>query len=1646
MSGTISPVLLEASEPLEFKIEWLSPVVNDVHSRSRVQSILLSYLRMAINHLRTHFPPGTRPTDNDSWKRFLETLKMLTALEILQAPPLRAALSSLWVAYLRSGNSISVVVTGATWLLEQLRPLSTQSQACVFAECTSLVFVEFRKSLLPLAHDCATHLIRFCQSHLSNGALATVASEGLVALTKEGAIFLEKLSPTVLTKVCLPLLECSSARLRINGALLLVNLLMTGAVLGGGSRRAAREAASRMLESSVREERQAAVQLLATIFSSLSLATNTTGEHATRTAPPPSKIVESWVKLNDKRGASVPAELLCSILIQAMTLVGWNDEFPDLLLRQHSLSFSIVPEAKRKLWRIPSAHLRLILGRLSEAGGDVGEVATRLLSTPVREEHAFTIKQWYLKLIATGVLRLPEPELLNLPIKFSIAKLTPLTVKALCASVANDPGLSLTMILSLFAQLKGDQVLMLSGDNSVTSETLCSVASSLAALLRASVSKDAFPSGLYRPLDQIAQIKAWCMSQERGSCFDSALWEVLASLYGLGLISGEELVVKITDRPPTPSQLQADDALIELDLGPIYFIQTALSSGGQFKTPMMDTMITFVTEQWRVAARIPDEKLVEHIKSLGPLSQVTSQIVKRKPDSNVIEVASTVAARIICSVPTEADDADYTECSSMALLSNSQDILVHHFRNCSSSAMKFYLSQLNIFSKSPPMRTGIFYTAFKLLEVINLAPLSQEDTEFIVDTFKDLLFPFVWETDDLLQSLGAASLGRLVRMVGKRAFRDGMLQELIDRSLNESRDHHRRGYILGMAEVYAAVPENGSHLDIKLVIGLLCSLARDPRSLLVQAAAIEAMHKVLDARSNSFTVILTGDIVYLIWQIYMSDHNAGSLATLDGAVERILLGPIARTLLVLLEMLGPEISDPGTIPRICRLLVGEFMEYANFEMCEFGGPEEESLMGLFLDAVLQMLLIRQQEFSDDIPSLLRLIRTVIQGKSSMAISKALGCLRWLLQFSPQAVLDQGVSLSQSLLMIAPGAGNKDGKVCLQQLFEATFVPNVTLWLDWALHAQVFKAKSTRTPIMDGATFASSPLQKGSALLQQDVEASADIFSPSISSVMTSTLGEGLIPQINRPSLVELITLIVSWLEPAPGKEPLDVLFEASSLAVVIDGIIRLTMALLILPSGVAEGGVQELKLGAIKLIVALIQRTGHLADPVDRTSPLLDTFQSQLVAIFSTASQQQPHQQQQREQGEGTDMLVSTQALCSLLDLLPSINGLQLARHAKLALLTKRAISLLAAPSEIWETEQLSLYCRASLACALLNSAENYPRLSAEQVTEVRKHVESLQSTCIDEILRGVPLDQCICDLFPSLLLHHLSLTHLPLKQQPTLSSCSLLLCRASIQAPNYWTIILRMAEMFSIQGDHPLLSFFVGRVLLRDQLSVPLALSIIRSGEEVSILPPALGRLALKKALSTVVGSAAEVVPRLSEHDVIGLLSLDPSFWPSVFLILSRLWPNINRSIVARIIGGQYVRSGSSLRPLSDAQLRDVLVLLRVNWTHREYVEWILSMVVKGSSVSSPSPPPPPIPALLVEETITRLGLICEACPEEALPLWLSLCKSPLTSEIALRSAPGLAVRLCQTRVGMTMITPEVLVALPAGTIRDCLAILIRM
>lgn len=1103
-----------------------------------------------------------------------------------------------------------------------------------------------------------------------------MASEGLIAMTCDGTIFLGNGRYELAHKTAIPLLESKSARLRINGLLLLVNLLGDKFSLGSITRKSLKSRTEELLRSTCSEERDAACQLLAVL-----LCFQQNGDVQSS-----DKVVESWIRLADRH--PFEDEWTAKIFVRCLRYIKDADKFILEVIKERQLSLAIVPDSKKKVWHISVDHLSDILSqaRLILTGPTLQSIVKSLLKSKdecVRR----AVFPWYLGLISEGFLPVTEAELLRIPLLHEdFGNITAATI----AHVVNDGCTKFKLILSLFAQIKGDWTLLSSGDSSVSARSIYSCALSLSALLSPRPNNNY--DRLYRSAELFEQVKDWsilAVTEAKNADIISAGFFILGSLVSYPhLINIDECLSLIMRIFPSRAGIESITKL-ELPVGAFKFLCCVIATDAD--TKIMEMITKYVLEQWNASARVSDLSNGINIDGLEMLCKVT---ISMPSHNNFLgEAASMVCSRAICSIPKNRKSSE--------LLQYCAQILKKYFKGNSIAGQKYHLAQFNIFVKSAPFRESIFNAVAGILDDINLTGRTSQDQILILDTLKQIIFPFVCDPDLKLQRLATECLGNLVRIVNTRDFRDAMLQELIDRSLNEHREEYRRGYIIGIGEVYAAIPENGSQLDLSAVLGLLSSLAKDQRSLIVQSAAIDSLRRVVDARSNSVAAVLTFDIIFLTWQIYMTDSNA---VPVDSAVEETLLDSITSALLVMIEMLGPELSESITVSRICKLMLGEFLEYDNRDPC---------LLNVLFKASTQVLLICQK--AENLPALLSRIRISLDGMDPEYLPNTISCFKWLLEFHSAAVIPLITpSLVSSLFNLYP-IESLDIDFCAQSLFDLSFTTDPLLWLN------LIKDASFMRPVQGAHSNSAVSLDHETILLGQ--------LSLNVSDQVQ--INEHPLDSVD--SVERVVSLLIQFFSTNGSK--ITSIWPEELSAQVISEIIRQSLALVMASRSVS--GTQRLKLLGIKLISSCIKGIAPARDLIDPDAPFLDPYFSQLVTIYSTACQDDDH-------------IIMAESYSSLMKILcvPTLEG-SWSNQPRIKGLIGKALSLLQYDGiRVFQSEHVELYVKC-LVCSsfwsLMSSIEY--RMEDEGLfnASIVWCLKKLTDYFIDGDIDPIVLDQVPC-------------------------------------------------------------------------------------------------------------------------------------------------------------------------------------------------------------------------------------------------------------------------------------------------------------
>ena len=1373
--------------------------------------------------------------------------------------------------------------------------------------------------------------------------MATVACEGLALLTKFGALStFEELKAILVTKIAVPLMESKSSRQRINGAKILTNILPSSYDLGAFTRKNVKSKAEDMLSSCVAEEQNAACSLLATLIIFTSSGTLQTLE----------KSVESWVKMVLRHENF---RLMATIILNCMMLSGRSLELMDLLVRGCSFSFSFISDLKRRQWRISPEQLSFILKDLPKflTKEAVKEIDSRLVTI---KEHdlVLVIARWHLGLIRQGRIRLTAYELLELPEQYKDYPELALTVgNVIQYLVAGDRATQFRLLTQFFAQIKGDCALLSSGESSNVSLASIKAYSHSLALLLSAKYDESFPSNLYSSAELLEQMKTLTLElldSSFGEDLKTCFWLLLGTLQ-LTLDEATQMISVINERVPKEPITQAE----LIDAGPLFFIRELLSHSSiaiEAKKELAKNVTAFTKMQWKLLGMLKTFESFKDPQLLVLLTEVTLIILNLKSDSNLAEIAASISSKLICQLPNIC-------LTHHELLESCQKLLVIQITHCPMTSLQYYLSQFLVFVKSSEVRHTILDTISVLLDHLKYADLNTTDQAVILGILQEILFPFICDTNVVCQRLGAISLGKLVRLVNEQSFRDAILQELIDRSLNEGDEMNRRGYILAISEVYSSYPEGSSHLDMKLVIGLLSSLAKDQRSLIVQAAALEALHRVLDSQSNSMTFVLTADITYLLWQIYLNEPNASCIST---AVEKDLLGPIAKTMLVLLEMLGPDIREPSTVSLINRLLVGEFIDYHQ-KYDNNDGDDNHEIMGIFLDSVMQILLVIQQ--TDDFSKLLFLFQNILTKGSGVTLSKALSCLRWFLEFCQSAILDYDLELLiNSILAIAPHE-TSDFYFCFEFLFKTTFPKDPGLWT-----TLLFKADCLHTNIQSAVASPLSGDQRRVSLLDDNERVDSAVILPSQKKAC-----------INDEALSLIVKHIMEYLKASHKGH--DVCFwSPSSINSFVDSMIRLTMSLIMVCK--VELGQQKLKLLGIDLVHSVITNYINITDPLESSLLLLDSFQSQLMTIYSTASQDQ-------------DPLIATHTFVSLFTLIASYPKSHISNHPKVYAIIKSCFSLLMNEEHYsmnFDTTFLEDYCRTALV-ASLRAIEEF--LDSDQQIALKSLNLVQLGACTDAFLKENQLKQCTIDLIPSLLY--------PEFEEYELVGGCLLMLHAKINC-EYINAISRMIKIDFI--PRKLKKSIIMRILF-GELEIGAASKLTKFLPDWHHYVDESTCIQLKKHSMASFASSESI----SFAQLCQLLSLGKEeFWPVIVLAFSKGCPSFSSSALVEIF---------SKNDFTEEQFGDLATIIFSDPNNKSTLSLLSDALCHCS-----------LPSLYYDQTTVLLRHYFGINSEDAMFFWRKFARARKTAAIAINSADLLLKHCSFSEMDVSF--------LHSGIVRDCL------
>lgn len=1030
-----------------------------------------------------------------------------------------------------------------------------------------------------------------------------MASKFLLSLLVDGSAHLSTLRNELVTRTCGALLESPSPQLRTHGAMLLAQLIRDAAQLGNIARKSMKSHAKRMLTSSCHAEAVAGAALLSVLISYAPAGELQSVE----------KFVSSWVRICD--GFPDLPEITSEILCASPLLSKYPAKVLREVFKEHNLSLAIVPDSKKRIWRLEDPQFRRILALLKSRLGSIKDIG-RVVLDVCGAEHFEAAYEWYYQSAVDGKFLLSESELQRLPLLISNVPLLWILHCNYFPRVINSGHLQSKMMASLFAQLKGDCALLHAGEEELISiESIQALALSLSCIISSSSFDSEALDSLYLSHDLLQNIRDWALdlaALSPQSWAASAAAAILGAIHRVRPSSVSAAVTEILQR--SGQGLQKGIAYL------LYFAKISSSSGS-----LGEAAASACVEQLRIISELPLGEAMHILPFILGTPLVETPQVR--------DVAAPLAVKLICSGSTS--DFLFAQC---------QEILVRYFTSASVASQKYYLSHLKAFISSSTLQSRIFQTIIALLQVITFEDKGKEDIEFILGVLKTTIFPFVCDQDIDLQRLAASGLGSLVSVVNTAEFQDGMLQELIDRSLNEPKETHRRGYIFGIAEVAGAILQApGSRLDITSIVGILSSLAKDSRSITVQSAALGSLHRVLDQQSNAMTPLLSSDMVYLIWQVYMTESSAAPAET---AVENALLDSISHALLVLIELLGPLLRSPCTISRICTLMVGELVEHHSTNI---------RMRRTLVRASVQIILLRHEV--ECLSSLLALLKAMLDEGDIQDIDTAVSCLRWLFEYQREALMARlSNTLTASILNLYHGHASGDLDYCVESIFSSRFVNDPLFWIALMQNSRYLSQQASRT-----------------VELHVSMDSEMRLINESTASLKVDEACDGL--EFVEP-LEKLSTLICKRL--AVDAATLIHQWSTDITSSFIADIIRLSLSLVMSRNPIYS---HRLKLAGVGMIHRLTETFGQISDFIDKEGTLLDPCVSQIATIYSTACQDD-------------DPIVAAHAFYSLSNLFIQRGRFECLRsHPKMrALISKKMEAIAAAKDDPLPSEPAELF------------------------------------------------------------------------------------------------------------------------------------------------------------------------------------------------------------------------------------------------------------------------------------------------------------------------------------------------------------------
>lgn len=568
--------------------------------------------------------------------------------------------------------------------------------------------------------------------------------------------------------------------------------------------------------------------------------------------------------------------------------------------------------------------------------------------------------------------------------------------------------------------------------------------------------------------------------------------------------------------------------------------------------------------------------------------------------------------------------------------------LIQAKRTCD-DLKQFYrnqLSQLNLhlatMSTTSVLSVGheiLFLMTDSLISVMRPSDINNETASFYLESFQKITAPFLsFGSSYRLQDHAALTLGRISGLSRVGAFRGQLLRELVDQALHIEEPARRRGYILGMAQVFVATGNlsnstNDAGLDSGTIVGMLMSIARNMQTAEVksesflnspmtsQSAALCGLAIIVREGSALLSPQLINELLYFSWEMHIAS-SGGAIQTTRHMGWTSLFG-------ALLEVLGPDLRNTENRWR-------SFFQLQNGCLLE----DAMNTVDLHLPALKTslQLLLTTQEIPSSVEVLFILLKCVLSGNDSLFDEKylaespltvAVSVIRWLYEFNPStgpAILRVfGHDLIRMISVFEDGTtaasiehACRDVRVLLTSIFSSTILIRECrkMWLDMI--------RATIPSIMNGAYSAKRTVVENS---------------------------ESFPPILRVGSVRFIIDLFVGWFveQEKIQSQQLQRLMDQFSIedgcsfsSSLSSELMRLAMALVVAASNNHSPRDIELKIIGIDLLAAFLRhlaslseessaspfnsgRQRRLNDGPSKMASIVGQFHSQIVTIFNSA-------------------------------------------------------------------------------------------------------------------------------------------------------------------------------------------------------------------------------------------------------------------------------------------------------------------------------------------------------------------------------------------------------------------------------------------